>query len=320
MPDAEYVIDVHLQQDGVMAADVREGLTRAQKELPSKYFYDERGSRLFERITELPEYYLTRAEQRILEMYADEIARRAQPTELVELGSGSAKKTRLLIDAARANGNLERYVPVEVSQEMAEQSAQDLVQEYPSLNVHAVIADFERQLDNVPESQRPLVALLGSTIGNFPNEQAVELLRDVAMLLGKEGSLLLGTDLVKPTTELEAAYNDSQGVTAEFNRNILNVINQRLDADFEPEAFEHVSYFNESEARIETYLESRSDQSARVEALDMDVSFEEGERIRTEVSCKYTRQSVDDILREAGLDLTSWFTDDDEAFALSLSK
>jgi L-histidine N-alpha-methyltransferase len=316
-------IDVHTDHADAlaeMASEVREGLTSTPKRLPSKYFYDERGSRLFERITDLPEYYLTRAEQRILEKRSADVARLSRPIELVELGSGSAKKTRLLIDAARAEGHLARLIPVEVSQEMAEQTAQDLAQRYPGLAVHAVVGDFEHHLDRVPSGERPLVAFLGSTIGNFPEEQAVELLGQVKQIVGDEGAFLMGTDLVKDESIIEAAYNDSQGITAEFNRNILNVINDALDGDFDPRAFDHVSFFNEEEARIETYLRARTDQSVRLETLDIDVDFQEGEEMRTEISRKYTRESVERMLHEAGLELEHWFTDDDEAFALSLSR
>lgn len=316
-------IDVHLDDSSSLAnmgAEVAQGLLSSPKRLPSKYFYDERGSLLFEKITEQPEYYLTRVEQALLEDRSDEISRLTRPDELVELGAGSAKKTRLLIEAARDRGDLRRYLPVEFSPEMAERSARELEARYPGLEVHVVIGDFENHLDEIPAGpRRRLVALLGSTIGNFHRQQAAELLSDATSLLDNGGHFLLGTDLVKDKQKLEAAYNDRRGVTAAFNRNILNVINDQLDGDFDPESFEHVAFFNDRRARIETYLRSDRDQSVRIAGLDLNVDFEKGEMMRTEISCKYTRQSVEQLLGEAGLRLERWFTDPDEAFALSLS-
>ncbi|MDH3227490.1 MAG: L-histidine N(alpha)-methyltransferase, partial [Thermoleophilia bacterium] len=247
------------------------------------------------------------------------IARLAQARDLIELGSGSSTKTRLLIEAGLTEGSLERYIPVEVSQEIAEQSARALVEAYPELSVHAVVGDFEKQLGRIPSGGRRMVAFLGSTIGNFRSESAVVLLSQVPALLPRGGFFLLGTDLVKDKSVLEAAYNDSQGVTARFNLNILNVINRNLDGDFDPRAFAHVSFYNEEEQRIESYVQSRRNQTVRLNALDLEVSLEEGERIRTEVSCKYTRRSVERLLERAGLNLEHWFTDPAGNFALSLS-
>jgi L-histidine N-alpha-methyltransferase len=317
-------IDVHLEESSSLASmvvEVAQGLLGSPKHLPSKYFYDERGSLLFEEITEQPEYYLTRVEQALLEDRSDEISRLTRPEELVELGAGSAKKTRLLIEAAREAGDLRRYLPVEFSPEMAERSARELEALYPGLEVHVIVGDFENHLNEIPSGRRRrLVALLGSTIGNFHREQAVELLRDVASLLDNGSHFLLGTDLVKDKEKLDAAYNDRRGMTAEFNRNILNVINDRLGGRFDPESFEHVAFFDERKARIETYLRSVRDQSVRIDGLDMNVAFEQGEMMRTEISCKYTRVSVEQLLGEAGLRLEHWFTDPDDAFALSLSR
>jgi len=317
-------IDVHLEEPRVlttMRSEVGAGLRHRPKRLPSKYFYDDRGSLLFERITEQPEYYLTRVEHSLLEELSREISRLTSPHDLVELGAGSAKKTRVLIEAGRAEGVLRRYVPVEFSAEMAARTAAELERGYPGLEVHAIIGDIEAHLSEIPEGRRRLVALLGSTIGNFDRPQAIDLLGEVAStLLADGGHLLLGTDLVKDKAILDAAYNDRRGVTAEFNRNILNVINERLDADFDPRQFEHVSYFNEEDARIETYLRSRRDQSVHVAGIDLDVEFAAGEMMRTEISCKYTRESVTEILAAGGLELTHWFTDRAERFALSLAR
>jgi L-histidine N-alpha-methyltransferase len=315
-------IDVHLE-DGAptsMARDVRRGLTAEPKRLPSKYFYDERGSELFERITELPEYYLTRAEHALLEDGASRIAGWTRPEDLVELGPGSARKTRLLIDAGLDQGSLRRYVPVEVSQEFAERTAHAVARRFPDIEVHAVVGDFERHLGQVPDGGRRLVALLGSTIGNFPEDEAADLLKRVGRLLGPDDRFLLGTDLVKDHEELEAAYNDSQGVTAEFNRNILSVVNRHLGGNFDTRDFEHRAFYNPQDARIESYLVATRPLSVALEALDLEVFFEEGEPIWTEVSCKYTRESVERLLGRANLELAHWLTDDEESFALSVSR
>lgn len=316
-------IEVHLDPSGsleTMSREIREGLAGASKSLPSKYFYDARGSRLFERITELPEYYLTRAEWALLESQAGEIAETTQPGELVELGSGSAKKTRLLIEAALGRGSLRGYTLVEVDPTVAEAAAHGIARQYPSLDVHAVVGDFESHLARIPDGGQRLVAFLGSTIGNFTDEQAVEFLFEVGGLLEREDWFLLGTDLVKEVGLLEAAYNDSAGVTAEFNGNILKVINRRLGGDFDPGAFEHLSYYNDDLDRIETYLRSRSAQSVHLRDLDLDVTFSAGEKMLTEVSCKYTRQSVERLLQRAGMTMLHWLTDEDGTYALSLSR
>jgi len=316
-------IDVHLEPGGAptsMAEEVRSGLSAEPKSLPSKYFYDERGSRLFETITSLPEYYLTRAEEGLLESRGREIARISRPRDLVELGSGAATKTRLLIEAALAEGTLRRFVPVDVSERIAEHSSREIAAAYPDLEIRAVVADFEGRLERIPRGGRRLVALLGSTIGNFAEPKAVELLRNIKGMVGAEDWFLFGTDLVKATAVLEAAYNDSRGVTAEFNRNILNVINRHLEGNFDPAAFEHVAFYNVEEARIESYLRSSERQDVRLGAIDLDVSFEKGELLWTEVSCKYTRSSVENLLEAAGLRMMHWIVDDDETFALSLSR
>jgi L-histidine N-alpha-methyltransferase len=314
---------VHLEGDGVprtMAREVREGLSRSPKRLPSKYFYDEHGSRLFERITELPEYYLTRAEVALLETRGADIARVSRLQDLVELGSGAATKTRLLIEAGLAEGTLRRYVPVEVSHDVVQRSARALAERYPELEVHAVVGDFDSHLGELPKGHRRLVALLGSTIGNYPEPDCIELLRKIGGLLDSKDWLLLGTDLVKDQEVLERAYNDAQGVTAEFNRNILNVINRHLAGDFDPLAFEHVAFYNAEHERIESYLRSTRAQRVRLAAIDFEVAFEEGELLWTEVSCKYTESSVRRIVRAAGLRLRHWMPDAAGAFALSLSR
>jgi len=316
-------VDVHFdpaESLATMRDEVRAGLTARPKTLPSKYFYDERGSRLFERITELPEYYPTRAEREALEVHADEIARLCRPYELVELGSGSSKKTRLLLEAALERGRLRTYVPLDVSREIAEVAARALVEDYPGLRVHAVIGDFEEHLGEIPDGEHRLFALLGGTIGNFVRPDAVRLLSDIAARMGPHDHFLLGTDLIKDKATLDAAYDDAAGVTAEFNRNILCVLNDRLGAAFDPADFDHVAFYDVDRERVEMHLRARRALRVRVADLGLDVGFERGETVRTEVSCKYTRATVESMLADAGLEPEGWFTDAAGRFALSLSR
>ncbi|HYV15569.1 MAG TPA: L-histidine N(alpha)-methyltransferase [Conexibacter sp.] len=305
-----------------LAEDVLDGLTRPFKELPPKHFYDERGCELFDRITELPEYYPTRAERAILEAQAEAIVSATGAAELVELGSGTAAKTRVLLDAMGASGTLSRYVPFDVAESVVQESAEALVEEYPGLRVHGVVGDFERHLDRIPPpvpGEPRIVALLGGTIGNFPPGSRRRLLRDVAALLGPDDRLLLGTDLVKDPAVLEAAYDDSAGVTAEFNRNVLHVLNRELDADFPLEDFEHVAFFDRRNEWIEMRLRARRAASVRVGALGLDVELAAGEEIRTEISAKFTRARLVEDYAAAGLHLAGWHTDAGERFALSLA-
>jgi len=316
-------IESHLDgsSDRSLAEDVLDGLTRPFKELPPKHFYDSRGADLFDQICELPEYYQTRTERTILEERADELAELTAANELVELGSGTAAKTRVLLDALQAAGTLERYVPVDVTESMVRGCAEALVEEYPGLTVHGVIGDFERHLAHVPVAQGPrIVAFLGGTIGNFPPGSRRRFLREIGRLLGPEDHLLLGADLVKDPRVLQAAYDDSRGVTAEFNRNVLRVVNRELQAEFDPEDFEHVALFDEHHEWIEMRLRARRELTARVSALDMCVHFDAGEELRTEISAKFTRERLQGDLAAAGMELTHWLTDPDELFVLSVSR
>ena len=313
------VIDRHEVLD-TLVEDVRDGLTRSLKELPPKYFYDERGSELFDRITTLPEYYPTRAEREILNRRAPEIVRDSRAAELVELGSGSASKTRALLYAMAGAGTLRRYVPLDVSQATVETCAAELTELYPGLEVHGVVGDFGRDLARVPEGTRRLFAFLGGTIGNlFPDERAAFLARMRKLML-PDDRLLIGTDLVKDRSVLEAAYNDSQGVTAEFNRNVLRVVNDGLGANFEPEAFEHVAFFDEANSWIEMRLRANGAQEVRIEGADLEVTFRDGEEIRTEISAKFTRDAVRRELAGAGLELDHFFTDDHGLFGLAVAR
>ncbi len=316
-------IDSHLDgaQERSLADDVLDGLTRPFKELPPKHFYDARGAQLFDRICELPEYYPTRAERAILEQSAAEIAQLTGAVELVELGSGTAAKTRVLLDALHAAGTLQRYVPVDVTESMVRESAEALTSEYPGLRVHGVIGDFERHLDRVPAAAGPrIVAFLGGTIGNFPPGSRRRFLREIARLLGREDHLLMGTDLVKDPRVLEAAYDDAEGVTAEFNRNVLRVLNRELQADFDPEDFEHVALFDPAHEWIEMRLRARREHTALVRDIDLSVHFAAGEEMRTEISAKFTPERLEGDLAAAGLELVRWLTDPDELFALTLSR
>jgi len=306
--------------DARMAAEVLAGLAAPQKTLPSKYFYDARGSALFERITELPEYYLTRAERRLLERVTPAWARRTGARTLVELGAGSASKSRLLLDALRAAGTLERYVPVDVSAEFLAQTAHALRAEYPALDVAPLAADFTAALTLPDDVARPLlVAFLGSTIGNFPPPEATALLRGVAAALRPGDHLLLGADLRKDVARLVAAYDDAAGVTAAFNRNVLLVVNDALGADFAPHAFRHRAVYDAAEHRIEMHLVADGEQTVRFPGRGV-VRIADGESIRTEVSYKYDRAAIESLLDGAGLRLAAWETDDADPFALALAE
>jgi L-histidine N-alpha-methyltransferase len=317
-------IDVHLDADAAatMADDVRAGLCAYPKELAPKYFYDERGSLLFEQITELPEYYPTRAEREILEGRSGEILAAAGcPETLVELGSGSAAKTRHLLTAMRGAGCLRTYVPVDISEEITHRTAASLVDEYPGLTVRGLVCDFEKHLERVPDSgDTRMIAFLGGTVGNFYPRQRHAFLERIAALLGPGDHLLLGTDLIKDSGRLESAYNDSAGVTAEFNKNVLEVLNRELGADFDLDAFEHVARYDAEAERMDIRLRSLADQEVRLNGLDLEIAFAAGEEMRTEISTKFTRERLETAYAGAGLELCGWFTDGAGDYALSLAR
>jgi L-histidine Nalpha-methyltransferase len=305
-----------------LANDVLDGLTRPFKELPPKHFYDARGSELFERICELPEYYPTRTEALILRRRAEEIIDSTGAGELVELGSGAADKARILLDAMADGATLQRYVPLDVSEQVVQDAAGALVAKYEGLRVHGVIGDFERHLERIPQPQElpRIIALLGGTIGNFPPGTRRGLLRKIAALLRPQDRLLLGVDLVKEPAVLEAAYDDRAGVTAEFNRNLLHVINRELGADFTPESFEHIAFFDRRHEWIEMRLRAVRPCTVLVADLDLRVEFAAGEELRTEISAKFTRGRVEADFAAAGIELEHFYTDDEELFALSLGR
>ncbi|MCX5157036.1 L-histidine N(alpha)-methyltransferase [Streptomyces sp. NBC_00291] len=299
-----------------LRADVRGGLTGSPKQLPPKWFYDARGSELFEDITRLPEYYPTRAEREILLERAREIATESGARTLVELGSGSSEKTRHLIEAMPA---LETYIPVDVSESALRGAADTLLAEHPGLKVHALVADFTRPL-RLPDSPGPrLVVFLGGTIGNLLPPERAAFLASVRAMLSPGDALLMGTDLVKDEAVLVAAYDDAQGVTAEFNKNVLAVIDRELGADFHTAEFTHVAVWNKEHEWIEMRLRSRSEAVVKIRALDMVVPFRAGEEILTEISAKFRQEGVSEELASAGLELTQWWTDAAGRFALSLS-
>ena len=320
------VVDVHLEvgAEGRLADDVLDGLTRPFKEIPPKHFYDSRGSELFERICELPEYYPTRTETAILAARAGEIVAAAgRPSELVELGSGSTLKARMLLDAMTTHRGARRYVPVDVSERMVREAAAELVGDYPALVVHGVVGDFERHLHEVPRATGPsprLVALLGGTIGNFPPGSRRRLLRDVRGMLRPGDRFLVGTDLVKDAATIEAAYDDATGVTAEFNRNVLHVINRELGADFDPDGFDHVAFYDAGREWVEMRLRAREPCSVWVRDLDLRVEFEAGEELRTEISAKFTPERIRSDCAAAGMELERLWTDERRLFGLSLAR
>ncbi|GAA4610465.1 L-histidine N(alpha)-methyltransferase [Actinoallomurus liliacearum] len=296
--------------------DVADGLSTRPKTLPAKWFYDERGSELFEEITRLEEYYPTRRERAILAERAGEIAEATGAVTLMELGAGSGEKTRMLLDAL--SGTLRTYVPVDVSGDFLGRAAGQIAEDHPGLTVRPVVADYERHLALLPGGERRLVAFLGGTIGNMAPAERVSFLSAVGATMSEDDALLLGADLVKDEDRLVRAYDDARGVTAEFNRNVLNVIDRELGADFVPERFEHVAVWNPNDEWIEMRLRSTAPQVVHIPTLDLKVEFDEGEEVRTEISAKFRRDRLDAEAGAAGLRIDRWWTDPDGDFSLSL--
>ncbi|OBI46572.1 L-histidine N(alpha)-methyltransferase [Mycobacterium colombiense] len=312
----------HLAADSAYHAlrrDVLEGLQKTPKTLPPKWFYDSVGSELFDQITRLPEYYPTRAEAEILRARAAEVASASEADTLVELGSGTSEKTRVLLDALRARGSLRRFVPFDVDASILSTAAAAIQQEYEGVEIKAVCGDFEEHLTEIPDGGRRLFVFLGSTIGNLTPEPRAEFLAALSAQMRTGDSLLLGTDLIKDTERLVRAYDDAAGVTAAFNRNVLAVVNRELDADFDVGAYRHVARWNAAEERIEMWLRSDRRQRVRVGALELTVDFEDGEEMLTEVSCKFHSDKVTGELATAGLRRTQWWTDEANDFGLSLA-
>ncbi len=322
--EPEVTVEVHVRPGDAQRAlrsEVLAGLCTEDgpRELSPKWLYDERGSQLFDEITRLPEYYPTRREREILVAHARDIARASGADTLMELGSGSSEKTRLLLDALRSTGQLRRFVPFDVSEAFLRQAARTVAGEYPGLHVHAVVGDFERHLERLPRGGRRLVAFLGGTIGNLKPKERARFYAQLASGLEPGEGLLLGTDLLKCRERLFAAYNDRAGVTAAFNRNVLHVLNRELGADFAPEAFAHLAPFDEENGWVEMRLISSRAQTVKLPALQRYVNFAEGEVLRTEVSCKFRPEQVEAELTAAGLHLAERWTDAAGDFALSLA-
>jgi len=317
---SRFELDVHLPADFASVAlreDVRNGLTSTPKTLPPKWFYDKVGSDLFEEITRLPEYYPTRSEVEILRRRAADIAEVTQARTLVELGSGSSTKTRILLDALTAHG-LSRYVAFDVSASALASAGPAVADAYPGLKVRGLVADFDRHLELIPREDAKVVAFLGGTIGNFEPVARRKFLAGIRATMSSGDALLLGTDLVKSPEVLVPAYNDSQGITAAFNKNVLSVINRELGADFDLDSFEHVALWDAENEWIEMRLEAVGEQAVAVRALDLDVTFEDGEQMRTEISAKFRRERLSADMSAVQLFEADWWTDDAGRFALSL--
>lgn len=302
-----------------MVRDVRLGLTRSPKQLSPKYFYDERGSELFEEITQLSEYYLTRAERALLEQKIGEIVRTARPCSLVELGAGSATKTHIILDEMIANGCAECYVPVDVSKDFLEATAIQLRADYPNVRITPVASDITEAFALPPVASPTLVAFLGSTIGNFSREQAIQLLSHMSRSMGPTDRFLLGADLIKDPEIINRAYNDSKGVTAAFNLNVLNRLNRELNANFPIDGFDHRAFYNSEQHRVEMHLIARRPVKVVIPEIG-EISFEKGESIRTELSYKYDRPMLEDILSASGLAIEQWMPADDGSFVLALAR
>jgi L-histidine N-alpha-methyltransferase len=315
-------IDIHLgpeDLDEALRTEALAGLTATPKELPSKWFYDEQGCTLYDAITRLPEYYPTRREREILHAHAGEIAEASGADTLVELGSGTSEKTRLLLTAMAGRGSLRRFIPFDVSESTIREASRAISAEYPGTAVHAVVGDFSRHLDRIPGGGKRLVAFLGSTIGNLAPEPRAKFLAEVAGGLAPGDGLLLGTDLVKDVGRLEAAYNDAAGITAAFNLNVLMVLNRGLGATFDTTRFEHRAVWVPESEWIEMQLHSTADQTIDIPGIDRRVTFGDGEVMRTEISTKFRRRGVEQELAAAGLEPVDWWTDAAGDFGLSLS-
>ncbi|MFE9693556.1 L-histidine N(alpha)-methyltransferase [Micromonospora sp. NPDC005806] len=314
-------LEIYLEEQDLersLREDVRIGLTATPKWLPPKWFYDARGSELFEEITRLPEYYPTRAERAVLAEHADDIAELTDAKTLIELGSGSSEKTRLLLDAFARHGGLGTFVPLDVSVSALRQSTEQIAAEYPGLRVRGIVGDFTRQLDRLPTGGRRLVVFLGGTIGNLLPRERAEFLTAMRAALEAGDWLLIGTDLVKDPKVIVPAYDDAAGVTADFNRNVLRVINRELGADFDPEAFTHVAVWDPEHEWIEMRL--RAERPTRARVLDLEVDFAAGEELRTEVSAKFRPEGIAAELAAAGFERQAFWTDPDGLFGVTLAR
>jgi L-histidine N-alpha-methyltransferase len=322
LEQSNIIIDVHVHtQDPEATKDeIRDGLCASPKKLPTKYFYDDWGSTLFEQICELPEYYQTRTEHQLLKDVADDLVEKTGADELVELGSGAATKTRVLLDAMARAKQLRFYVPFDVSEGIVRRVAQELADEYDGLQVHGVVGDFLAHLEHIPDGGRRLVVILGGTMGNMGTESGPAFLTSIYDEMDQGDYFLLGAQLITDVNRLEAAYNDSAGVTAAFNKNMLRVLEPVLGAKFDHEAFEHVARFNHDKHRIEMHLRSVRKQVIPLPELELNLHLNEGEEILTEISTKYTQHQVEALLTRAGFSPVEWYTDSNNLHGLALAK
>ncbi len=320
--EASITIDVPITREKpeTLGDLVKTGLLANPRTLPSKLFYDERGSTLFEQICELPEYYQTRTEHQLLVRWADEIVALSGAEELVELGSGAATKTRVLLDAMTEVGQLRHFIPFDVDETIVRRVSEELVKEYPGLQVHGVAGDFLVHLEHIPEGGKRLVVILGGTIGNLPTLAAEDFLTAVNTEMASGDYFLLGVQLITDSARLEAAYNDQKGITARFNKNILRVLQTQLGAQCNPDNFEHVARYNSDAHRIEMWLRSTQEQTLDIPELDLFVLLKKDEEIRTELSTKYDRPLTENLLNTAGFELVKWYTDPDQLISLALAR
>ncbi|MFQ5991748.1 MAG: L-histidine N(alpha)-methyltransferase [Nitrospiraceae bacterium] len=318
----QVTIDVHLngQEPSQLLAEIRRGLLRTPRELPTKYFYDDRGSELFERICELPEYYQTRTEYQLLTDIADELAELTKAQELVDIGAGAATKTRVLLSAMARAKRLRVYIPFDVSEGITRRIAEELANEYEGLQVHGIVGDFLEHLEHIPSGNNRLVVLLGGTIGNLRPDAASAFLSTVCSEMATAEYLLLGVDLIKDVKRLEAAYNDSAGVTADFNKNILQVMQSMLGDKLDGDAFEHRAVYNPDQHRIEMWLRSLHQQTVHLPSLDLTLDLAKDEEILTEVSVKYDREKAEAVLGKSGFRTVDWYTDPERLFGLALAQ
>ena len=322
LDQSNVIIDVHVhaQDSEVIKEEIRSGLLLTPKKLPTKYFYDDWGSTLFEQICELPEYYQTRTEYELLKTVAYDVVTQTGAEELVELGSGAATKTRILLDAMAQAKQLRFYVPFDVSEGIVRRVSQELVEEYKGLQIHGVVGDFLTHLEHIPEGGRRLVVILGGTIGNLGPEAEPVFLSSIYDEMDQGDFLLLGAQLITDVDRLEAAYNDSAGITASFNKNMLCVLNSVIETDFDPETFQHIARFNQDMHRIEMYLQSVREQVIPIPALNMNLQLQKGEEILTEISTKYTQHKVEAILTRTGFSPVQWYTDAQQLHGLALAQ
>jgi L-histidine N-alpha-methyltransferase len=320
--DPSITIDMPLTRDDhiLIKHQITQGLLGNPKTLPSKLFYDERGSILFEQICTLPEYYQTRTEHHLLTKWADEIISLSGAEELVELGSGAATKTRVLLDAMAKADQLRYYVPFDVDESIVRRVSEELAWEYPGLQIHGVVGDFLFHLEHIPEGGKRLVVILGGTIGNLPSIAAQKFLATVNSEMTSGDYFLLGMQLITDRSRLEAAYNDKQGITAEFNKNIIRVLCDNFGAHADPDSFDHVARYNEDEHRIEMWLRSRKEQILDIPAVDVRVHFKQGEEVRTEISTKYDHPLAEELLASSGFELIKWYCDPDNLIGLALAQ